>query len=185
MLKIDERELAWLTDDEIQRLLNEMENGVNPHVRLISEVCLNTGARWSEAEGLTNTQVRNQMVTFAGTKSGKTRSIPISAELEARLREHFAKHTTFESSLQAFRHALKRSGITLPKGQASHVLRHSFAAHFIMNGGNILTLQKILGHSTITMTMRYAHLAPEHLQDAVKLNPMQNLKKCGKKVESQ
>jgi len=41
-----------------------------------------------------------------------------------------------------------------------------------MNGGNILTLQKILGHSTIIMTMRYAHLAPEHLKDAERLNPL-------------
>lgn len=41
-----------------------------------------------------------------------------------------------------------------------------------MNGGNILTLQKILGHTTLAMTMRYTHLAPDHLQDAVKLGPV-------------
>ncbi len=41
-----------------------------------------------------------------------------------------------------------------------------------MNGGNILTLQKILGHTTVAMTMRYAHLAPDHLQDAVRLGPV-------------
>lgn len=52
--------------------------------------------------------------------------------------------------------------------QAAYVLRHTFASHFIQNGGNILTLQKILGHSTVAMTMRYAHLAPEYLQDALK-----------------
>nr|WP_231473619.1 tyrosine-type recombinase/integrase [Shewanella sp. 38A_GOM-205m] len=60
----------------------------------------------------------------------------------------------------------------MPKGQASHVLRHTFASHFVMNGGNILTLQRILGHSSIQMTMRYAHLAPEHLIEATKLNPL-------------
>ncbi|RWX76399.1 integrase, partial [Pseudomonas aeruginosa] len=38
-------------------------------------------------------------------------------------------------------------------------------------GHNILTLQKILGHSSLTMTMRYAHLSPEHLQDAVRFGP--------------
>ena len=42
----------------------------------------------------------------------------------------------------------------------------------MMNGGNLLTLQKILGHQSIQMTMRYAHLAPEHLQEAVNLNPL-------------
>jgi len=40
-----------------------------------------------------------------------------------------------------------------------------------------LTLQKILGHSSLTMTMRYAHLAPEHLQEAKKLNPLAKLEK--------
>lgn len=49
------------------------------------------------------------------------------------------------------------------------------ASHFIMNGGNILVLQKILGLSSLTMTMRYAHLAPEHLQEANALNPLAKL----------
>lgn len=42
----------------------------------------------------------------------------------------------------------------------------------MMNGGNILILQRVLGHTDIKMTMRYAHFAPEHLEDAVKLNPI-------------
>lgn len=54
----------------------------------------------------------------------------------------------------------------------THVLRHTFASHFMMGGGNILALQKILGHSSLTMTMRYAHLAPDHLQAAAELNPL-------------
>ena len=45
----------------------------------------------------------------------------------------------------------------------------------MMNGGNILTLQKILGHSTLAMTIKYAHLAPEHLQEATRLNPVVSL----------
>ena len=51
-------------------------------------------------------------------------------------------------------------------------LRHTFASHFMMNGGNILVLQRSLGHANLTMTMRYAHLAPDHLQEVVKLNPL-------------
>ena len=45
----------------------------------------------------------------------------------------------------------------------------------MMNGGNILTLQRILGHGSLTMTMRYAYLAPEHLQEAKNLNLLARL----------
>lgn len=60
----------------------------------------------------------------------------------------------------------------LLKGQALHVMRHTFATHFMMNGGNILTLQKILGHANIQQTMTYAHFSPDFLQDAISFNPL-------------
>lgn len=46
-----------------------------------------------------------------------------------------------------------------------HLLRHAFASHFIMSGGNILTLQEILGHASLDTTLVYAHLAPDFLAD--------------------
>jgi site-specific recombinase XerD len=45
----------------------------------------------------------------------------------------------------------------------------------MMNGGNILVLQRALGHASLTMTMRYAHLAPDHLQEVIKANPLNAL----------
>ncbi|MEZ8775923.1 tyrosine-type recombinase/integrase, partial [Vibrio sp. 10N.247.310.17] len=60
----------------------------------------------------------------------------------------------------------------LPKGQMTHVLRHTFASHYVMSGGNIVKLRDVLGHSEITTTMRYAHLAPEHLEETLMLNPL-------------
>jgi len=111
-------------------------------------------------------------VTFSNTKNGKVRTVPISQELEQRLKQHWKEYGLFTSSIGAFRRALEKTTIELPKGQAAHVLRHTFASHFMMNGGNILTLQKILGHSAVTVTMRYAHLSPDHLQDAVLFSPL-------------
>lgn len=78
----------------------------------------------------------------------------------------------FSPCYYAFRSALERAEIELPAGQLTHVLRHTFASHFMMNGGNILVLQKILGHTDIKMTMRYAHFAPNHLEEALLLNPL-------------
>lgn len=86
-------------------------------------------------------------------------------------RSFFCEQQTIDN-VHAFRDGVEKAGLTLPRGQLTHVLRHTFASHFIMNGGNILVLQKILGHSSLTMTMRYAHLAPEHLQEAKMLNPL-------------
>lgn len=54
----------------------------------------------------------------------------------------------------------------------THALRHTFASHFMMAGGNIIVLQRILGHSDIRVTMHYAHFAPDHLEDALTNNPL-------------
>lgn len=172
-LKLLERELSWLTSEQITELLEAIREGCeNPHTELVTLICLATGARWSEAENLTPNRLQGNVVTFARTKSGKVRSVPVPAELADRLRLHWRTQGQFTSCITSFRRALERTTIQLPKGQASHALRHSFASHFMMNGGNILTLQKILGHSTLAMTMRYAHLSPDHLAEAVRLGPL-------------
>lgn len=175
-IKIDERELSWLTIDQMKHLLKTIEDfSQNPHVLLLTKICLATGARWSEAEGLKLRHVRDRKVSFHGTKSGKSRSVPVAEDLFIEIVAHLRKFGGFSFSLSAFRRAMDQSGIELPKGQAAHVLRHTFASHFIMNGGSILTLQRALGHSTIAVTMRYAHLSPDHLEAVVNLSPMQLL----------
>lgn len=173
MIKLDERELSWLTTEQIKTLLETMDKfSLNPHVKLITKISLATGARWGEAEGLTLDKLQDGKLTFTKTKSGKNRSIPISPELFMEIEEHLKRYGSFSNSINAFGRALKSAKITLPKGQAAHVLRHSFASHFVMNGGDILTLQKILGHSAIQMTMRYAHLSDRHLSDVISKSPL-------------
>lgn len=174
--KIQERELSFLTIQQIHSLLGELARARNRHALLISKVCLATGARWSEAENLRMAQLRNMVIQFSGTKSGKVRAVPIGTELQTELSAHHDPKETgdrfFSYAASAFREATERIGLKLPAGQMTHVLRHTFASHFMMRGGNILVLQKILGHANLIMTMRYAHLAPEHLQEAVRLNPL-------------
>ncbi|MDC0662437.1 phage integrase [Marinobacter sp. SS21] len=173
-IRIRERELAYLLEDEIQQLLDTIKStSKNKHVHLVTRISLATGARWSEAEGLTARNVRNGRVYFTDTKSGSNRAVPIAPALEREILAHLQEHGSFgTSTISAFRRALEKTDIELPAGQQAHVLRHTFASYFMMQGGNILTLQRILGHASITMTMRYAHLAPDHLEDATKYNPL-------------
>lgn len=177
--KVQERELSYLTTEQIHALLSVLQEGKNRHAVMVARVCLATGARWSEAEDLETRHVRNGQIQFAGTKSGKVRVIPITAEFAEQLKTHHIKTETgqrfFAPCYSAFRDAVERSDIKLQEGQLTHVLRHTFASHFMMNGGNILVLQRSLGHANLTMTMRYAHLAPDHLQEVAKLNPLSAL----------
>lgn len=177
--KVQERELSYLTADQIHDLLSALQEGKNRHALMVAKVCLATGARWSEAESLETNHIRNGQIQFAGTKSGKVRVIPITLEFVDQLKSHHIKSETgqrlFAPCYSAFRDAIERSNIKLQDGQLTHVLRHTFASHFMMNGGNILVLQRSLGHSNLTMTMRYAHLAPDHLQEVTRLNPLANI----------
>ncbi|EOG5604252.1 tyrosine-type recombinase/integrase [Providencia stuartii] len=173
--KEGEQELAFLYKDDIKRLLVACDDSQNKDLGFVVRLCLATGARWSEAQNLTQSQVIPHKVTFVQTKSKKNRTVPISKTLYDILPKR--RGALFSNCYDAFEGALKKAHIELPKGQRTHVLRHTFASHFMMGGGNILVLQQILGHSSILMTMRYAHFAPEHLDAAVSLNPLDNLNK--------
>ncbi|PHM32066.1 integrase/recombinase [Xenorhabdus szentirmaii DSM 16338] len=176
--KEGDQELAFLYLEDIKRLLAACDESRNKDLGCVARICLATGARWGEAQSLSQSQVMPYKVTFTQTKGNKNRTVPISKELYELLPKR--RGALFSNCYDAFENALKKAGIILPTGQCTHVLRHTFASHFMMNGGNILVLQQILGHSSIMMTMRYAHFAPDHLDAAVTLNPYDQLKKLKK-----
>jgi len=114
-------------------------------------------------------------------KSGKPRHVPMHAELVRILRgwrERCPKTTEglvfpVEAEPGRFRMGSKEDVCGLAEvltlaechipTKPWHALRHTFASHFIMAGGNILTLQRLLGHADLKMTQRYAHLAPSFM----------------------
>lgn len=167
-IKTDEPELNYLSLEQIKALLAELDKSPTSHARISARICLATGARWGEAATVKLSQVANGRITFSGTKNGKNRSIPIDDELASLILEH----APLVDGMNTFKRAVAKLDLDLPRGQMTHVLRHSFASWFMINGGNIVTLQRVLGHGSIMMTMRYAHLSPEHLTEVLSLNPI-------------
>lgn len=132
---------------------------------------------------------RNMWRNHEGTpKSGRSRELPLSAATVQLLRDHqhlrgkrvFLDMDGSNYSLGAWRHGLyrvsRRAGL---RELGWHTLRHTFASHLVMRGVPINAVQELLGHSTIEMTMRYAHLCPGVKRDAVELldqpSPWQHL----------
>lgn len=172
-IKTDQTELTFLTLEQINQLLEECRKSSNNHTYPVALICLATGARWDEAESLGRAAIFGGKAHFHRTKNRQSRSVPIPKEVEeAALKVAMpGAGRLFVSCRAAFRGAYERCGFDTP-GQLTHILRHTFASHYMMAGGDILSLQRILGHSSITMTMRYAHLSPDHLESALRLSPL-------------
>lgn len=171
-IKIDESEITYLQTEDIVKLVNYLK----ADTKLITCICLATGCRWSEAQNLRGEQVNDAKIQFAQTKNSKSRAVPIDKELELKMFSGKTKRgRLFKNSIDDFTRAIKVLNIVLPRGQLTHVLRHSFAVHFMLNRGNILDLQKILGHKTLNQTIRYAQFHPNYLQDALTKNPLAKL----------
>lgn len=178
--KESQRELEFLDANQICHLLDCLAQSKNKFVLLVAKICLSTGARWGEAESLrvTDLIVNDSvcMLRYSETKNGRVRHVQISRALASEIMDvGNSTGRLFSSCKDAFRSIVKRFDIELPEQQATHILRHTFASHFMMNGGDILTLQKILGHSDIKQTMRYSHLSPDHLAAVLDLNPLERL----------
>ncbi|MER2471364.1 phage integrase [Photorhabdus laumondii] len=167
-LKEENTEMSYLSTFEIDELLKKL-TGDN---RLITILCLSTGARWSEAKNLKVEHIVHNRVTFIQTKNSKRRSVPISNEICTQIVEGKSGYLFSKASYMKCRNILKEVKPDLPRGQALHVLRHTFATQFMINGGNIITLQRVLGHSKIEQTMTYAHFSPDFLQDVILFNPL-------------
>jgi site-specific recombinase XerD len=153
------------------------------HVKPLVLLSINTGCRRGELFDLTwenvNLDRRILTVTGATAKSRRTRHIPLNREATAvllgwRAQAEAAEGLVFVNDAGqrfdrvnfSWRRLLKDAGIT---GFRWHDMRHHFASRLVMGGVDLNTVRELLGHSDYAMTLRYAHLAPEHKLKAVEV----------------
>ncbi|WP_423135945.1 tyrosine-type recombinase/integrase [Morganella morganii] len=105
--KESDQELAFLYADDIKRLLTACDESSNKDLGIVVRICLATGARWGEAQGLTQSHVMPCKVTYTQTKSKKNRTVPISRTLFDKLPKR--RGALFSNCYDAFERALKKS----------------------------------------------------------------------------
>lgn len=134
---------------------------------------VDTGARLGEGTGLRWTDITKDRVTFWLTKSGRSRSVPLTARARAAIEaSHGAKIGPFTTIEQPkfraeWNDAKAEIGLGMDSDVVPHVLRHTCASRLVQGGVDLRRVQTWLGHQTLQMTMRYAHLASHDLDMCV------------------
>jgi len=177
-LKGEVSRLRFLSQEEIEALFANCD----PHLYPIVFMALNTGMRKSEILNLkwSNVDLKHDLILLEKTKNNERREIPINQALKRVLLNLFTKRRldtdyVFINPETGKRYTnLKRSFHTACKKKAGikdfrfHDLRHTFASHLVMSGVDLKTVQELLGHKDISMTLRYSHLSQAHKREAVK-----------------
>lgn len=163
-----------LSPNEVRRLLDAVPPGRN---RLMLRIAYGCGLRVSELTHLRMADIngeRNVLWVRHG-KGNKDRGVPLPTELIEELRAYWRQHRPANwfftgpsgqplhvgTVQRAFQKARKAAGLTKPA--TCHTLRHCYATHLLEAGTDLPTLQRLLGHSHLSTTMRYLHLRAERL----------------------
>jgi integrase len=173
LLKEPPGRLRYLSPEEVERLLDNCMD----HLRPIVLTAVNTGMRKREVLNLkwADVDLNNRKITVVNTKNNESRVIPINKtlyndflKLVKKVKSEYVftdiDGKPYGDIKKSFASAVKNAKI---ENFRFHDLRHTFGSHLVMQGVGLRTVQQILGHKEIKMTMRYSHLSPEYVQKAV------------------
>ncbi|WP_334127314.1 tyrosine-type recombinase/integrase [Sneathiella sp.] len=187
--KIRNERTRYLSDEERKRLLDACKTSDNEHLYPVVVFALSTGARKSEILGLTldDLDLSRDTAILRDTKNGDTRAVPVVHHLRDLLENQVETVNRFYDELEppadtrwlfprrdgqepidirkAWEHARDDAKIN---DFRFHDLRHSTASYLAMNGASLVEIAEILGHRTLQMVRRYAHLSESHVKGVVK-----------------
>ena len=191
--KVAEPLIEVLSDDEIVALVQAVNPNtfIGARIYAILLLLLDTGIRASELCTLTleHTDLEHGTIKVMG-KGKKERAVPFCAATKRALARYvstFRPDTTCPNlfvnedgeplTYNALKLILLRLGrkANVPRLHP-HLLRHTFAVKYLMNGGDVMTLRLMLGHTTLQVTQLYLHLAEAHVQTQhAKFSPVERL----------
>lgn len=192
--KAEKRVIEILSDEEIQIILKQYNEKCSLGIRniLIIALMLDCGLRKNEVVYLDcdNIHISQGVIKVKG-KGQKERIVPIGVstkrylvkylnggrilpdlETDRLLIDKYRKPITDDAIKMLFQRLRKKTGI---KRLKPHLLRHTFATRYLINGGDIFSLQQILGHKSLEMVRRYMHLASSYTVGSFKIySPLDN-----------
>ncbi|MDD2660199.1 MAG: site-specific integrase [Methylococcales bacterium] len=178
--KLPRGRVRFLDDDERQRFLTSCQQSSNEWLYLCAILALSTGMRQGELMKLKwqDVNLRDCFIILHETKNGERRRVPLAGHGLELLREH-AKVRRLDADLlfpskfnpnqpidlrKPFEKALQAAEIS---DFHWHDLRHCTASYLAMNGASLAEIAEVLGHKTLQMVKRYAHLSDEHVSNVV------------------
>ena len=187
-LSIGDHTQRFLSADEIERLLSACRANQHPFLYLFVRVLLLTGARKGEARlaRWCDVNFEKRIWTVPRSKNGRSRRIVLSnaalevlsdvrkkadmlmlpSEADDFLFTNPTTRTAYQSFYASWFVARDLAGLS---DLRIHDLRHTFASLLINQGVSLYEVQTLLGHSSVQMTQRYAHLAPDLLQNRTEI----------------
>jgi integrase len=183
-IKTSKGAVRFLSREEADGFLEVCKESQNLHFHAIVVLAFNTGMRRGEIlrlrwEDVDFRRSRIQVVSRqeGHTKNYESRIVPMNRVVSDALKKHPRRLDSpyvfcnvdgepFADVDTSFATALRKSRLLHFR---FHDLRHTFASWLVMGGVDIRTVQELLGHKDIRMTMRYAHLAPDHMKRAVEI----------------
>jgi site-specific recombinase XerD len=168
----DNARIRFLSAEEETALRKAIETKCPEHLPEF-DLALNTGIRLGEQYSLlwANASIPLRTLTIPRTKNGTMRHVPLNQGAVKALEALRNRLPTCEHVCGGAREPRRWFEPVLKDAKIAnfswHCLRHTFASRLVMAGVDIRTVQELLGHKTIAMTVRYSHLAPKHTLAAV------------------
>lgn len=171
--------VRFLSDDERKALLEQCEQSTHPYLYTVVVLALSTGARKSEILKLRwrDVDLKNRIIRLEETKNKERRALPLAGKAFELISDLRARGNPVDAFVfprpdgkkpiaikRAWLSALKNAEI---KDFKFHDLRHSAASYLAMNGATLAEIAEVLGHKTLQMVKRYAHMSEQHTMSVV------------------